>query len=240
MSATHQSNTFLGGIVAAFTAAVLTGLITSPASTPAVAQTSGCDCSCASYTKLRQIMEEFEARQDSETPQSIPPEMMQMSMCAGQCAMKWAQCENPNVDFGGMQEAQKRALQPSRQGGSDYSGNDAIARERAINERRIGETEKNLEADAAGLPAERLTDDYLEGTWCSVYGGQEKAQWHFDSSGSYEIGLPAGNGWAMQKSGDSIDEFQDRFEKLIDFQRDSFTTEHRHGRKNVFTRGPCS
>lgn len=239
MSATHQSNTLLRGI-AAFTAAFLIGSMTCLASTPAIAQTSGCDCSCASYTKLRQIMEEFEARQDSETPQSIPPEMMQMSMCAGQCAMKWAQCENPDVDFSGMQEAQKRALQRSQQGGGDYSGNDAIARERAINERSIGETEKNLQPDTAGLPQDRLTTAYLRGMWCSVYGGQEKAQWRFDDNGSYEIGLPAGRGWAMQKSGDSIDEFRDRFEKLVEFQADTFTTEHRHGRKNVFTRGPCS
>lgn len=238
MSTSNRRSTFRCKTITAL-AGLLTVLMAILASAPAIAQTSSCDCSCESYTKLMAIMEEFQDRQDSGTPQGIPPEIMQMSMCAGNCAMKWAQCQNPDLDLSGMQEAQKRALQRSQQSGSEYSGDDAIARERAINEQSIGETEKNLEPDSTALPKDRLTTAYLHGMWCSVYGGQEKAQWRFDTSGSYEIGLSAGRGWAMQKSGDNIGEFRDRFEKLVEFDADAFTTEHRHGRKNVFTRGPC-
>lgn len=215
--------------------AILAFMLITLAASHAAAQSSECSCSCESYTKLMQVAEEFKAQQESGKAQSIPPELMQMSMCSGQCAMKWAQCQNPDLDLGEIQRAQD-AAQLER---NEHSG-DAIARERAINERSIGETEKNLQTDKTSLPRDRLTTAYLKGMWCSVYGGQEKAQWRFDGSGSYEVGLPAGNGWAMQKSGDSIGEFQERFEKLIDFQADTFTTEHRHGRKNVFTRGACN
>ena len=247
MSATNRPNFPLRGIGAPLIAAVLVGLITSQAFTPAIspanAQASGCDCSCESYTKLRQIMEEFEAQQDSEMPQRVPPEMMQMSMCAGQCAMQWAQCENPDVDFSGMQESQKRALQQAlqqpRQGGGDYSGDNAIARERAINERSIGETEKNLQADANTLPKNQLSGDYLKGTWCSVYGGQETTQWEFTETGDYRIGVPAGRGYAMQPGVNDLGHFKNRFETLLERDSDTFTTLHEHGRKNVYSRGAC-
>lgn len=242
MSATNRSNLPLRGIGAPFIAAVLIGLITSqafaPTISPAIAQASGCDCSCDSYTKLRQIMEELETQQDSETPRRIPPEMMQMSMCAGQCAMKWAQCENPNMDLSHMEEAQKRALERQQQGRNSYSGESAIARERAINERSIGETEKNMQ-ERGGLAKSRLKAEYLEGTWCSVYGGQETTQWEFTDGGSYRIGVPAGRGYAMQPEVHDLGHFHGRFETLIEQQPDTFTTERRHGRKNVFTRGPC-
>ena len=205
----------------------------------AAALAQQCDCSCESYDRLQQVMEEYERREDAGEARSIPPEMMQMAMCAGQCAMKWAQCENPDVDLSGMEEAQKRALQRSQQGRSDYSGDAAIARERAIHERSIGETEKNLDETKAGLPKERLTGDYLEGMWCSVYGGQETTQWVFTDDGEYRIGVPAGRGYAMQREVRNLADFRDRFETLLEVEPDSFTTRHEHGRKNVFTRGPC-
>ncbi|MGK7294198.1 MAG: hypothetical protein ACNS61_00045 [Candidatus Wenzhouxiangella sp. M2_3B_020] len=206
---------------------------------PASAQ--NCDCSCESYKRLQQVMEEYEQQQDSGDARSVPPELMQMGMCAGQCAMKWAQCENPDMDLSGMQQAQQRALERAeQQGGSDYSGDDAIARERAIHERSIGETEKNLDKAKAGLPKDQLSGDYLEGIWCSVYGGQETTQWEFTGDGDYRIGVPAGRGFAMQPDVRDLDNFHGRFETLLERQRDTFTTQHRHGRKNVFTRGPCN
>lgn len=216
--------------------AIVALLLITMAAGHAAAQSSECTCSCDNYTKLMQVVEEFEAQQKSGQPQGIPPELMQMSMCAGQCAMQWAQCQNPDLDLGEIQRA-RDAAQLER---NEYSGDAAIARERSIGERSIGETEKNLQPDATRRSGDRLTTAYLKGMWCSVYGGQEKAQWRFDGNGSYEVGLPAGNGWAMQKSGDSIGEFRERFERLIDLQADTFTTEHRHGRRNVFTRGPCN
>lgn len=224
---------FVGRTAAAVVATTLLAWISGFAISPAVAQSSECDCSCGAYTKLMQTVKEFEDQQDSDTPQSIPPEMMQMSMCAGQCAMKWAQCQNPDLDMSSMQDAQKRAMQAHDRD----SGEDAIARERGIHERAIGETEKN--AEATGLSKDQLTGDYLQGTWCSVYGGQERTQWNFQRDGGYQIGMPAGDGWAMQRGGDNLDHYRDRFEKLIAMDDDSFVTEHRHGRKNVFQRGAC-
>lgn len=207
---------------------------------PASAQ--NCDCSCDSYKRLQQVMEEYDQQQDSGDARSVPPELMQMGMCAGQCAMKWAQCENPDMDLSGMQQAQQRALQRAQQqqGGSDYSGDAAIARERAIHERSIGETEKNLDEEKTGLPKDQLDGDYLEGIWCSVYGGQETTQWEFTADGDYRIGVPAGRGFAMQPEVRDLENFHGRFETLLERQRDTFTTQHRHGRKNVFTRGPCN
>jgi hypothetical protein len=196
-----------------------------------------CDCSCESYQQLRQVAEQYQQNRDAGNARSVPPELMQMSMCAGQCAMQWAQCENPDMDMGAMQRAQERAMERARQGGA-YTGDAASDGEPAMQERAIGETEKNMRADA-GLPKERLTNDYLEGTWCSVYGGQEVTQWRFHADGRYEIGVAAGRGWQMHNSGDSIGEYHERFDKLVEFEPDAFTTEHRGGRKNVFTRGPC-
>lgn len=218
------------------TAAVIAAMLIMSAPKQTLAQTSDCDCSCESYTRLMQVVETYEKRQKSGEPQGIPPEMMQMGICGGQCAMQWARCQNPDADLSGME----KALQQSQQGGRDHSGDDAIARERAINERSIGETEKNLEADATYLPAERLNGDYLDGTWCSVYGGQETTQWEFTGEGEYRLGIPAGRGYAMQPEIRDLEHFRDRFEHLIEQQRNTFTTEHRHGRKNVFTRGPCN
>jgi len=214
-------------------------VLASLASSGVAAQASGCDCSCASYDRLQQVMEEYEEQDASGGARSIPPELMQMGMCAGQCAMQWAQCENPDIDMGAMQEAQQRALQRAQQDGNAYSGDAAIARERAINEQSIGETEKNLQSDADTIPREQLTGDYLEGTWCSVYGGQETTQWEFTDSGDYRIGVPAGRGYAMQPNVNDLAHFRNRFETLLERQPDTFTTEHTHGRKNVYTRGAC-
>lgn len=237
MTASNLESTigFVGRTAATVAATTLLAWIAGFAISPAVAQSSGCDCSCGAYTKLMQTVKEFEEQQDSATPQSIPPEMMQMSMCAGQCAMKWAQCQNPDLDMSGMQAAQQRA--PQSDGG--YSGDDAIARERAIHERAIGETEKNSPSKAAGLSKDQLTGDYLQGTWCSVYGGQETTQWQFDANGGYRIGVPAGRGYAMQPQVKGLDHFKGRFETLLEQDRNAFTTVHEHGRKNVFTRGAC-
>lgn len=210
-----------------------------------------CDCSCERYDKLRQVMQQYEQQYEQQSQQQekagdargIPPEMMQMGMCAGQCAMAWAQCENPDMDLSGMAQAQQQAQQGRQQTDDEYSGDHAIARERAINQRRIqrqiGETEKNLQGNSNTLPKDQLTGDYLNGMWCSVYGGQETTQWAFTEDGDYRIGVPAGGDFAMQPKVRDLSHFRDRFEVLLERQPDTFTTLHRHGRKNVFTRGAC-
>ena len=92
------------------------------------------------------------------------------------------------------------------------------------------------------VPKQALTPAYLEGTWCSVYGGQETTQWVFDADGGYRIGVPADSGYAMQGSVRPLSRFLERFDNLLEKRADAFTTEHLAGRvsrNNEFTRGPC-
>lgn len=191
-----------------------------------------CDCSCENYHSLLEMAEQ-QKDQEQGRP-AMTPEMMQMAQCAGTCATAWAQCDNPEMDVRRMQEARERA--------SQYSGQNAIEQERAREAERRREAEEQTDP---GLPKKQLTAEYLHGEWCSVYGGQEVTQWRFSNHGAYEIGMPAGRGWAMHPGGDSITEFHERFDRLVAFEPDTFTTERlfgrdgRNSRKNVFTRGSC-
>lgn len=179
-----------------------------------------CDCSCEGYAGMMAAVEEFRKQQDAGTSPGIPPEMMQMSQCAGQCAMAWAQCANPDLDV----EAMQRGMQGAEDGSATRRGTSPAE--------PPGESE-------SGLPKSRLSGDYLEGTWCSVYGGQETTQWVFTDAGDYRLGVPAGNGYALQPEVRDLEHFKRRFERLVEHQSETFTTMHVHGRKNVFTRGPC-
>lgn len=95
------------------------------------------------------------------------------------------------------------------------------------------------DSSSSGLPKEKLTAEYLEGRWCSVFGGQETTEWLFDAQGDFTIGVPAGSGYAMQPHVRSLEQFHERFESLVAMEPDTFTTLHRFERKNVFTRGSC-
>lgn len=66
------------------------------------------------------------------------------------------------------------------------------------------------------------------------------AQYEFDAGGNYRLGLPAGNAYAMQPSVHDLDAFLSKFEKLVEVEADTFTTEHKHGRSSVYTRGACN
>jgi len=92
---------------------------------------------------------------------------------------------------------------------------------------------------AAEPAQDKLTADYLSGTWCSVYGGQEVTQWEFEPNGDHRIGFPSGSRMAMRAEVHPLDSFHDRYETLIERDTDTFTTRHKHGRDNVFTRGAC-
>lgn len=91
----------------------------------------------------------------------------------------------------------------------------------------------------SGLSKDQLNPAYLQGIWCSVYGGQETTEWLFHEDGSYQIGVPAGGGYALQPDVRTLQQFHDRFEQLTELEPDTFTTLHKHGRKNVFKRGSC-
>ena len=189
---------------------------------------ANCDCSCESYAALQDMAEQMQAQSASGQPRQLPPELMQMSMCAQTCAQTWAQC------------AMGKTPRPQA-----AAGQEAIDQERRIHEAQAdarrqethGDESESDEPHADDEPV--LSEDYLAGTWCSIYGGRETTQWQFNPDGSYEFGLPAGNGWAMQPGGGDLDAFRERFERVIAIGDDRFVTEHRHGRNNVFTRGPC-
>jgi hypothetical protein len=186
-------------------------------SAPVHGQGAECDCSCEAYQRMLTYAEEARAAADSGGQPEFPAELMAMQQCAGQCAMQWAQCASPDTDFSAMNDRAAAASSAARD--------------------RDPEPESE-----PGIEKGRLTADYLAGTWCSVYGGQETTQWQFDDDGSYRIGLPAGQGYAMQPQTRSLKEFHDRFDRLVAMESDGFTTEHGTGRvvrDNVFTRGPC-
>ena len=84
---------------------------------------------------------------------------------------------------------------------------------------------------AAEPAQDKLTADYLSGTWCSVYGGQEVTQWEFEPNGDHRIGFPSGSRMAMRGEVHPLDSFHDRYETLIERDTDTFTTRHKHGRR---------
>lgn len=192
-------------------------LVVSFQSGPALGQSTECDCSCEAYQRMLTYAEEARAAAESGGQPEFPAELMSMQQCAGDCAMQWAQCASPDTDFSAINDRAAAANEAAR--------------------------ERNPEPEPdPGIPRDRLTADYLAGAWCSVYGGQETTQWQFNDQGNYRIGVPAGQGYAMQPQTRSLEEFHGRFDRLVAMEPDGFTTEHRAGRvvrKNVFTRGPC-
>lgn len=192
-------------------------LMVSFQSGPALGQSTDCDCSCEAYERMLTYAEQAREAAESGGQPQFPAELMTMQQCAGKCAMQWAQCASPDTDFSAMNDRAAATSEAARQ--------------------RDAEREPD-----PGIEKDRLTADYLAGTWCSVYGGQETTQWQFDDRGSYRIGVPAGQGYAMQPQTRSLEEFHGRFDRLLAMESDDFTTEHGTGRttrNNVFTRGPC-
>lgn len=82
----------------------------------------------------------------------------------------------------------------------------------------------------------RLTQAYLEGCWFSL--GQERAQVRVNADGSYDIGTAAGRGYAMQRSGDSIEAFRGRYEGLVSMSDNRFVVRYRN-RDLAYERGAC-
>lgn len=176
---------------------------------------------------MQRFAEEARAAAESGNFTDIPEGAAEMGRCAGQCALQWAQCANPDA---------APARPPAR-----ISPNGASSPEALLQQLQQGR-QQPAEPAAPGLPKDRLTADYLDGMWCSIYGGQETTQWRFDELGRYEIGVPAGGGFAMQGNKMSLDDFLEGFDRLIAVEPDTFTTERvtgRVARENVFTRGPC-
>lgn len=88
------------------------------------------------------------------------------------------------------------------------------------------------------LAMTELTAEYLAGKWCGVTGQQERGPWVFSANGSYQVGIPAGNGYTMRPGGDSIDHFHNRFDRLESRTADRFVV-YRFDRESVFQRGTC-
>lgn len=200
--------------LASVLAAVGWYLLLLPAAAPLLAQ-EPCDCSCDAYSRMLELTEEFRAATEAGGFQAPPAEFQEMARCGGQCARQWAQCTNPDAA-----DAFNRA--PSAPG-----------------QRRPPQPEP----EDPGLPKDQLMPAYLEGVWCSVYGGQEVTQYEFSSDGSYRVGFLAGQEFSFRgEDPRSLEDFLSRFDKLIELEPDTFRTEHINGRvsrENVFTRGEC-
>jgi hypothetical protein len=218
--------------------AVMTLMIAASAAPPLRAQ-QACDCSCEAYGEMLQLAEKARAAAESGNFADIPAGAAEMGRCAAQCATQWAQCANPGA---APRPAPGRFAPNAAADTPGPSAPNAAGSAESVQRLLQQNRQQQEQAGDPGLPKARLTTDYLEGMWCSVYGGQETTQWRFDEQGRYEIGIPAGGGFAMQGDLKSLDNFREGFDRLIELESDTFTTEDRAGRtarKNVFTRGPC-
>lgn len=96
------------------------------------------------------------------------------------------------------------------------------------------------EQQVEALSKDLLTPQYLQGTWCGLYGGQEPTEYRFNADGDYQIGVPAGGGFALQPEVQSLEHFRDRIGVLIEFDANTFTSQGEHGRRYEFERRACS
>lgn len=119
-------------------------------------------------------------------------------------------------------------------GDSGQSYLDLLAQQQAQKARQEQQQAAEHEAQQAALS--RLTRDYLEGCWLSVDG--ERAQLRINADGSYDVGLPAGSGFAMQRTGSSIEEFRSRYLGLVEKSEDRFVVRNQH-RNLTYRRNPC-
>lgn len=101
--------------------------------------------------------------------------------------------------------------------------------ERAREEQARLETEEEQQAALS-----QLTADYLKDQCWFDREGQIKV----NADGSYLVGLPAGDGYAMEKMGDTIDEFRGRYDGLVSKSANRFVVSS-HGREFAYERRPC-
>lgn len=90
-------------------------------------------------------------------------------------------------------------------------------------------------ARSQGDALSRLTLDYLEGCWSP---SREAAQIRINADGSYDVGTPAGSGYAMTRMGDSIQQFRERFDGLVSLSDNRFVVTDR-SRETTYERGEC-
>ena len=95
------------------------------------------------------------------------------------------------------------------------------------------------EEQVEALSKDMLTPTYLQGTWCGIYGGQEPTEYRFHADGSYQIGVPAGGGFALQPEVQSLEHFRDRIGVLTEVEANTFASQGEHGRNYEFERRAC-
>lgn len=86
------------------------------------------------------------------------------------------------------------------------------------------------------LSMDRLTGEYLAGTWCFSRpgGGGERGSYVFESDGSYRVAVA---GFPQEMSGD-LESFRERYDGLVEMGPDRFLV--RMGAYQVaFERGSC-
>lgn len=211
------------GISLGITARKVALLVVMAAGLATTGQAAECDCSCDGYAELRQVTQDARAAAGSDGRATMPADAIRATQCLSICGPQWSQCSKVGGD----------TTRPDTAAGR---GNDAATN--AADKRDPHATTGPGKAPRE-LSRDRLTTDYLAGTWCSVYGGQEVTQWQFQPNGDHRIGFPAGGGMAMRPELQRIEAFHQRYEALLELEPDSFTTRYKHGRYNVFTRGPC-
>lgn len=100
---------------------------------------------------------------------------------------------------------------------------------------RKQEKQANREAQAQQQTAlSELTVDYLKNQCWFDREGQIKV----NDDGSYLVGTPAGDGYAMRRMGDSIDKFRSRYDGLVSKSANRFVVRS-HGREFAYERRPC-
>jgi hypothetical protein len=97
-----------------------------------------------------------------------------------------------------------------------------------------GET-RRAEQQARESALSQLTPSYLRGCWFPT---REAAQIRINADGSYDVGTPAGSGYAMVRTGDSIQHFRNRFDGLVSRSDNRFVVTDR-GREIAYERGEC-
>ncbi|MDZ7842401.1 MAG: hypothetical protein U5R46_16500 [Gammaproteobacteria bacterium] len=95
---------------------------------PGMAAAQDCDCSCEVFASFRERMQEFSDAAGSGEAVVMPPELQQVAVCGGQCAMQWAQCGSPGTAAVPAVPVQEPADSAGGSGAeASASGGDAVA-----------------------------------------------------------------------------------------------------------------
>ncbi len=126
----------------------------------------------------------------------------------------------PPPQVSALEAVRETAAQLCGQGGGELANRMVDG---ALETLAAGETTQSSASFTSSLPKARLTLDYLAGEWCARSDTTGETIPHvFAEDGSYELGMAAGDGFAMIHGGDSIGHFRDGFDRLVSVDADAF------------------